>query len=198
MNVNKSTLFRLLVISLFGMLPLVQATGAAGLGWVLYGKVVDGQTCAPIVNATVQSPYNSNASVMTNATGGYRLVLGTGAWNVTYAYTGYSTTKYSTPYETSGAFLYNASLLKTGETLNPACLTGAQPSPGNNATSSTTTVTSTAPPSSTSSTSGGGTAGALSTTTVEIIAVIVVVIIIIAAALLLRKKPAATHHKEQK
>lgn len=187
--VERNTMVRLILVSVLGILPMMQMAGASGLGWVLYGKVVDGGTCAPLVGAVVSSPYNSNASIATNASGGYRLVLGTGAWNVTYSYTGYNSAEYSAPYETSGAFLYNASLLKPGEVASSNCLTGAQPSPGNNATSSTTTITGSTttistPGSSSSTTSTQPSAPPASSAlnTAYIIAGVVIVIIIIAIA----------------
>ena len=187
---------RLLLVSMLGIIPMAQMSSAAGLGWVLYGKVVDGGTCQPLVGAIVSSPYNSNASVATNASGDYRLTLGTGAWNVTFAYTGYTSIKYSAPYETSGAFLYNASLLKPGETAATNCNTGPQKSPGYNAT--TTAVTTTTGPTSTISTPGSSTTvsstggvtppAAANYTAYYVGAVIVIVIVIVAVALLTRKK----------
>ena len=77
-NVVKRGIIALLLLA--GL--LVPYSFSAGLGWVLYGNVINAATCMPITGVNVSSPYNNYAHNFTNSVGNYTLVLGTGNWSI--------------------------------------------------------------------------------------------------------------------
>ncbi|MFI5412678.1 MAG: hypothetical protein ACHQX1_02200 [Candidatus Micrarchaeales archaeon] len=135
---------------------MTQYASASGLGWVLYGNVIDASTCNAIAGARISSPYNNYASNMTNSYGSYRLILGSGNWSVTVGAAGYNNGSYLTPYYSTGAWQHNFSLVPTGgmarstpcfgqtTTVVNATTTTITPGVGANQTSTTVYV---APPS---------------------------------------------------
>ncbi|MDE1870701.1 MAG: carboxypeptidase regulatory-like domain-containing protein [Candidatus Micrarchaeota archaeon] len=118
--------------------------------FTLYGNVIDGSTCNPIVGAVVSAPYNSNTTNITNSTGGYILLLGSGSWNVTVSKPNYMPIKFITSYHQNGAYQFNTYLLKPGS--SPANCTANRHSVNSTVPSTITansTVSSTALPTTT-------------------------------------------------
>lgn len=181
---NNAKYLMLLSIS---MAVLMQFSSAAGLGWVLNGTIVDAGTCTAIAGANVSSPYNGNAYNISNSNGEYRLVLGTGNWTVTVSATGYSTSHFDTPYETSGGLTYNFPMLKPGETAAPNCSYFHNQETTISTTSSTTTTTTTIYTNTSTTSTAVNTSNNSSTppngsSSTRAIALVVVVIIVIAIA----------------
>lgn len=181
---------------------MTQYAGASGLGWVLYGNIIDASTCSPISGAIISSPYNNYNSNITDHYGSYRLVLGTGNWTVTVSAIGYNNGSYLTPYVTTGAWQHNFSLVPVGGAAR------ATPCFGNTTTvvkSTTTTPVMTNHTTSTVSTSMNQTSNTQSSnSSTWIIGGVIVVIIIAGVAYYLsqngkkKEKPAHHEHHESK
>ncbi len=175
------------------VLPLSYSKGVSE--WTLYGNITDGATCRPIQGATVSTPFNNNASNITNSTGGYVLRLGYGNWTVTVSKPGYASISFNTPYETSGAFMVNEYLLMPGNVASNctnSLHSNASTVPSTiTASTAPTTVTGTMPSNTASKSSGGGKGGVLAG------GIIVAIIIIALAAyfVLGRGKETKEEHK---
>lgn len=169
---------------------LAQYAGASGIGWVLYGNVISASTCLPISGANVSSPYDSYAHNITNANGGYQLILGTGNWSVTTSASGYVGGSYLTPYETAGALNKTFALLPVGgvagnclskNTTVITNITETTVTPGVNQTQmNTTSVATTAAPTTTATSNGNSDLW---------IGIVIVAVIVIIAYFLMKKKP---------
>lgn len=158
------------------------------------GTAFNAATCATLQGINVSSPYNSGAFNISNATGGYRLVLGTGNWSVSFVKAGFTSGYYNTPYYTNGAYFHNVSLVpiggvaKTcgGKNTTVINSTTSIITPGVNKTTYTTTKVQNV-------TTGPSTpSGGLGSTAIgAIVVVVIIIIVIIAWAAMRGKKPSA-------
>jgi hypothetical protein len=169
--------------------------------FTLYGNVIDGSTCNPIVGALVTAPYNENTSNLTNSTGGYLLRLGYGNWTVTVSKGNYTPISFNTPYVSSGSYQFNTYLLMPG-TFASNCTAGRH---AENSTVPTTvtaesTISSNPTTSVLNNTNRNGYQQASIGSGAEIAAgiVIVVIILVVLAYFALKGRGSAEGKKEQK
>ena len=113
---NGFKLARSVIVLLALSAALLSLSGAAGLGWVLHGRVISASTCNSISGARIFSQYNDNAYNISAPDGNYTLVLGTGNWTVSLSANGYYSGSYNTTYETNGALQHNFALIPIGGT----------------------------------------------------------------------------------
>lgn len=200
MQNDKFRLISLLLVA--GVLVSYFLPMAGAAQFTLYGNVIDGNTCNPLPGVMVTAPYNSNTTNITNSTGGYLLLLGTGSWNVTISKANYTPITFNTSYHTNGAYQFNTYLLKPG-TSQANCTLGRYSA---NSTVPTTvtansTVTSTMLPTSTqqyTNQSSQNSGKANNNTTYVVGGILILVIIILVVVYLSRGKGVAVKQDEKK
>ncbi len=180
-----------LLVSLVLLAQCASLSAAASLQWTLKGTVTDGTTCQGLPGALIRTISNGNFSNITNSTGGYLLRLPIGNWTLNASKTGYAPKTFHTIYQSSGALVYNFSMLPPGATAANCNGTKVQ-----NATVLTTVAT-TAPTTILTTvvqqqgqSSGSG--------LLPIVAVVIVIVIIAAVAYFMFMKKGVPKKKEGK